>query len=579
MENIINKHENFAIPLSEYPRPQLERESFFCLNGVWDFEVANIGCNDFEFTKKITVPFSPETKASGVEMQIFPTDIMHYKRSFTLTDDFIKDRVFLHFGGVDYSCEVFVNGVSVGTNQGGYIPFSFDITEVCKNENQLYLKVWDPTDQGWGARGKQVLKPSTIWYTPNSGIYQTVWIESTNKTFLSELTINQDFDNKIVTFLFDVDDYSSGELKIKHGENIVASKKLKGEKSIDIKIHNALCWSPESPTLYDVEIQLEKDVVKSYFGFRKFSTEIAKDGKLRLFLNNKPYLHNGLLDQGYWQESLLTPPSEEAMIFDIQKTKELGFNMLRKHIKIEPLRWYYHCDKIGMLVWQDFVSGGDSKYKPMITMVLPFIGVKVSDKRYSLFSRKSKDSRDEFEKDAVATVNLLKNVTSISTWTIFNEGWGQFDSARITDKIREIDKTRHIDSTSGWHDTNSGDFASSHIYFRKVKLKKDKRVIALSEFGGYSMAVKGHYGNDKPYGYKMYKDKEKLENDVVELYKKEVIPHIEMGLSAIVYTQVSDVEGECNGIYTYDRKVLKFSAEKLQDSNKKLFDKFEEITT
>ncbi len=578
MKDMQNKTKFDNIPLSEYPRPQLERESYICLNGEWDFEVTNIGCEVTDFTKKITVPFSPETKASGLEMQILATDIMHYKKQFEIPESFKKDKVILHFGAVDYSCEVFLNGKSVGDHKGGYLPFFLDITEFCKPQNELYLKVWDPTDQGWGSRGKQVLKPKTIWYTPNSGIYQTVWLESVENCHIKDLKINQDFDNSTVIFDIESDDYKQGEIEISFCGEIVATKVINGEKSISIQIENAKHWSPETPTLYDVKIKIDNDQIKSYFGFRKFSKEIAKDVKLRLLLNNKPYLHNGLLDQGYWEESLLTPPSEEAMIFDIQKMKDLGFNMLRKHIKIEPLRWYYLCDKIGMLVWQDFVSGGDTKYNPFITMYLPFIGVKVSDKKYKLFSRKSKDSRDEFEDDAKGTVNLLKNVTSLSTWTIFNEGWGQFDSERITEEIKALDSTRHIDSTSGWHDTNSGDFSSSHIYFRKVKLKEDNRVIALSEFGGYSMAIKGHYNGEKPYGYKMYNDKEKLEKDVTTLYETEVVPHLNMGLSAIVYTQVSDVERECNGIFTYDRKVQKFSTETLQNINSKLYAEFDKLT-
>ncbi|TGK88025.1 glycoside hydrolase family 2 [Leptospira bourretii] len=554
---------------TEYPRPQLERDSYINLNGEWDLTHIKSDYKS-QIDYKINVPFSPESIASGIGSFILqPNEELVYKKEFEIPSDFVQDITLLHFGAVDYSCICFINGKEVGSHKGGFLPFQFDISnwiQIGKNEIQLMVK--DPTDFGPQSRGKQKLKRGGIWYTPQSGIWQTVWLESVSKDYIKDIKITPNIDTKTVEIIVTTDN-NDVKIQIIDGNQVIGESPL---KTANIEIPNMELWSPENPKLYEVLIKSSTDTVKSYFGMRKFS--IGFDGKFkRLFLNNKPYFHNGLLDQGYWSEGLLTPPNDEAMEKEIKLMKEMGFNMLRKHIKIEPLRWYYHCDRLGVLVWQDFVCGGGA-YETWKVAYLPFIGWKTKDTKYKFLNRTDEAGRKEFISEIDQTVHLLKNTVSLSVWVLFNEGWGQFDSIQLTEKLKKLDDTRTIDSVSGWYDQGqeSSDLKSLHLYYQKLKVpKKEKRVIVLSEFGGYSLKTEGHvFDENKLFGYKILPDKQSLELEYKKLIESELIPLIDQGLSASIYTQVSDVEEEINGIVTYDRKVIKFDIEFMKNLNAKL---------
>ncbi|WP_208732193.1 glycoside hydrolase family 2 protein [Leptospira perdikensis] len=554
---------------TEYPRPQLERDSYINLNGEWDLSHSPIG-SETKKHYKINVPFSPESKASGLGNFILqPDEELVYEREFELRTDFIKIITLLHFGAVDYSCICFINGNEVGSHKGGFLPFYFDISSHIKiGKNTIQLKVTDPTDTGNQSRGKQKLNRGGIWYTPQSGIWQTVWLESVSEDYIKDIKITPNIDTESV-FIQITTSSSNTTIQILDGDTIIAES---SGTNTNIPIPNMEVWSPENPKLYRILIKTSGDTVKSYFGMRKFS--IGFDGKFkRLFLNNKPYFHNGLLDQGYWSEGLLTPPNGEEMEKEIKLMKDMGFNMLRKHIKIEPLRWYYHCDRLGILVWQDFVCGGGA-YETWKVAYLPFIGWKNKDTKYKFLNRTDEDGRNEFINEMDQTVDLLKNTVSLAVWVLFNEGWGQFDSIQLTDKLRKLDDTRTIDSVSGWYDQgkDSSELKSLHLYYQKLKVpKNESRVIVLSEFGGYSLKTEGHvYDENKLFGYKILPDKKSLEKEYRSLIEDQLIPLIEKGLSASIYTQVSDVEEEINGIVTYDRKMVKFDLELIQELNSKL---------
>lgn len=558
-----------TISHTEYPRPQLERDSYINLNGEWNLTHSVQG-NEPKGQYKINVPFSPESKASGLGHFILqPNEELVYHREFELTSNFIQDITLLHFGAVDYSCSCSINGKEVGSHKGGFLPFYFDISQYIKTgKNEIKLTVTDPTDTGTQSRGKQKLKRGGIWYTPQSGIWQSVWLESVSKDYIKDIKITPNIDTKSVE-IFVTSESPSVTIQVLDGNTVIAES---SEKNANINIPNMELWSPEHPKLYGLIIKTPGDIIKSYFGMRKFS--IGFDGQFkRLFLNNKPYFHNGLLDQGYWSEGLLTPTNDEAMEKEIKLMKDMGFNMLRKHIKIEPLRWYYHCDRLGMLVWQDFVCGGGA-YETWKVAYLPFIGWKTKDTKYKFLNRTEEAGRNEFISEMDRTVNLLKNTVSLSVWVLFNEGWGQFDSIKLTEKLRKLDNTRTIDSVSGWYDQgpNSSELKSLHLYYQKLKVpKNESRVIVLSEFGGYSLKTEGHVFDEKKlFGYKILPDKKGLETEYRKLFETELIPLLEKGLSASIYTQVSDVEEEINGLVTYDRQVVKFDIEFLRELNSKL---------
>ena len=552
-------------PLSGYPRPQLKRDNWQCLNGVWEYAIAND--EPAKYTGEIIVPFSPESTLSGVGRQLLPGQTLWYRRNINFEKTPEGKRLLLHFGAVDQYCEVFIDGEHVGGHEGGYWPFHFDITDFIGqtgNDVTLTVGVWDNSETGIEAYGKQNLDRGGIWYTAQSGIWQTVWTEVVPAQHIQGIKITPDYESSSVEFKlsFSQEGAPAAHISIYDCGNLIAQS-----DGTSIGIPNFKPWSPDNPHLYTVKIKTAEDEVESYFGMRKFG--IADE---RLTLNGEPIFHTGLLDQGYWSDGMLTPPSDEAMIWELTEIKKLGFNMLRKHIKIEPLRWYYHCDRLGILVWQDFVNGG-GPYGEFVSRYLPFADVRIKDERLrSGFGRMNPKGMKAFKRDLSRTVELLYNTVSLSVWVPFNEGWGQFEANKITEKLRELDSTRQIDHASGWHDQGGGDFASHHVYYKPFKFKPDKlkRVQALTEFGGYSLPIEGHIPSTRPFGYKFYKNKKALTKAFKKLYETEVIPNVEKGLSASVYTQLSDIEDEINGLFTCDRAELKLNPETVLEINKKL---------
>lgn len=549
-------------PLGEYPRPQFVRDSYINLNGIWHCEFTQSRDIPKSFGTRIVVPFSPETPLSGVNRVLEPSEYLHYEKVFEITDDFNRGRVFIHFGAVDQIADVYVNGTHVGSHTGGYTPFSFEITESLKTgENRLNVVVKDYSDTKEYSRGKQKFRRGGIWYSPQSGIWQTVWLESTPKHYIHSVKITPDYDKEQVKFDFVAD--GDVLISVYDGDALVAET----SENI-IKLPNFKSWSPESPFLYDVVFSCGRDRVKSYFGMRKFSVGRDESGMPRLFLNNKPYFHNGLLDQGYYPDGFLTPPSNEAMENDVKTVKKMGFNMLRKHIKIEPMLWYHYCDVNGILVWQDMVNGG-GKYGLEIS-VLPFVGINLDDTNYKTFKRTDSEQRNSYYNELREMLDALYNCPCIALWVPFNEGWGQFDSANAYKFIKKYDSTRVIDSASGWHDRGVTDVISKHIYFTPIKVKAGNKPYVLSEFGGFSHRVKGHTFNNKMFGYKIYNSPESLAKAYKNTFEKTIVPQIKKGLSATVYTQLTDVEDELNGLLTYDRKVEKIPADLLRKINERV---------
>ena len=585
-----NEREDFAVgekPRAEYPRPQMERMQFEVLNGYWDYGVISAseyvrlnGKTDIS-AGRILVPFSPECDASGVGRIIDANEVLIFRTSFAYKGG---ERILLHFDAVDEKCEVFVNGVSLGVHEGGYLPFYFDATKACKKgENALEVHVADFTDRSPAPKGKQTLSRGGIWYTPQAGIWGTVWTEEVPGNYIKDVVCYADPDtgevNVNVTPCGEL-----GELTVKiydEGKEIACARGGAGDNVI--KLGAVKLWSPDSPFLYKVQVKSEQDTVRTYFAMRKVELCTDARGFKRVKLNGEYVFQSGVLDQGYYPEGMLTPPSDRAMINDIQAMKDCGFNMIRKHIKIEPARWYYHCDRLGMLVWQDMVSGGD-KYNFAVIGALPFVGIMLDDtKRYKAFGRANAAERANYKNFVGETVQYLKRFPSIILWCIFNEGWGQFDSVAMTEYVRSLDNTRLIDSVSGWHDQGRQyyDFKSYHIYFRKFRMPKDeKRCVILSEFGGYSMPVQGHMQMPhKIFGYKIFREQDALRENIDKLYTREVIPAVQQGLCAAVYTQLSDVEEEINGILTYDRKVNKAGRELLNNINRRLYFEHAAYTT
>lgn len=568
-----------ACPLPEYPRPQLVRENWLNLNGKFDYAILPAAQKWAEkFDGEILVPFAVESLLSGVEKPLSPSDRLWYRKRFSVPAAVQGKNILLHFGAVDWQCEVFINRHSVGKHTGGYCAFSFDITEyLTEGENELVVCVYDPTESGWQQRGKQVNDTHGFWYTATSGIWQTVWLEAVSDVYVQKLRFVPNIDREVIRVKTELNTDTEVEIyaTVSFSGDVVFSGAI--EKDAEIALPNAELWSPETPNLYDISLEIKvsgvlTDTVSSYFGMRKFHVDKDQKGIMRLFLNNKPYFQKGLLDQGYWPDGGMTPPTDEAMIFDIAEMKRLGFNMLRKHIKIEPLRWYYHCDRLGMIVWQDMMSGG--KYiGDFYAGFLPNIGIlHVKDNKYNVFSRTEKSWRDDFERELTEMIDLLYNTVSLYCWVPFNEAWGQFDALRICAYVRKLDDTRVIDHASGWYDQGGGDVQSMHKYILPIRMRKpDHRAFVITEFGGYSQKEEGHMWNPKKaFGYLMFKDKASLTAAYEKLMKKQVIPLVEKGLSGTIYTQVSDVENEVNGIYTYDRAVLKLEEDTVIALNKQL---------
>ena len=565
-------------PLPEYPRPQLRRNSYLNLNGIWEYAITKTAEKPAAMQGEIVVPFSPETPLSGVGHILQPDEYLWYRRSVTLPEGFFRGgRLLLHFGAVDQCCTVWVNGQEAGSHTGGYLPFALDVTELIEGDAfTLELRVTDPTDTGSLSRGKQRLKNTGIWYTPQSGIWQTVWMECVPENYLRSLRITPKPEENAVHIRLEADDPAMAAVTICRDGGIIAEGQTdeNGESTLTIPAEELRLWSPENPFLYDAAITLAGgDKVESYFGMRAFGIGKDEKGLPRLLLNGKPYFQNGLLDQGYWSDGYYTAPSDEALIHDIAEMKRLGFNMLRKHIKVEPLRWYYHCDRLGMLVWQDMMNGGES-YSPLSIYVFSNLGLRVKDDRYRYFSRSDEAGRTHYYEELGQMIDLLYNTVSLALWVPVNEGWGQFDALKAAAFIRKRDDTRPIDHASGWYDQGGGDIKSIHWYFRPYHHKqpsKEQRPICLTEYGGYNCAVPGHcWGEGAEFGYKKISDPAEFNRAFQKLIEEQIIPAKERGLAAAVYTQVSDVEGERNGLLTYDRKVCKANEAIFRAVNAKL---------
>ena len=531
-----------GMPWQVHPHPQMKREDWLNLNGAWDFSV------DYEKKGSIRVPFCPESKLSGIGAHFDEGSILCYTRNFRLPEGWDKGRVILHIGAADQRADVFVNGKPAGTHKGGYEAFSFDITGFLKEENTLQVCCFDDLQDQSYPYGKQTLNRGGMWYTPVSGIWQSVWLEHVPETYIEKLHI----ENRGYSVTISIEPALGGSV---HVAGVGRFGLENG--SVTITPENPHLWSPEEPYLYNFTVEAGADKVESYFAIR--SLEVKKIGNYpRLCLNGKPYFFHGLLDQGYWPDGLFTPAAPECYADDILMMKKLGFNTLRKHIKVEPEEFYYQCDKLGMIVFQDMVNNSD--YNFLRDTALPTIGIQTLDDRKL---HADEVGRRRFLEGMEATVKQLKNHPCICYWTIFNEGWGQFDSDNVYDQFKKLDDTRFIDSTSGWFRRKKTDVDSRHVYFRKVKLAGDGiKPLVLSEFGGKTFKVEGHVFNpDKTYGYGGCDSLEALNEAVAKLYLEEVLPCIRKGLCAAIYTQVSDVEDEINGLVTYDRKVEKLNPE------------------
>lgn len=554
--------------LTEYPRPQMRRDSYLNLNGRWEYAITDSDELPRRWNGTILVPFSPESALSGVGRSLQPGQTLWYRREVILPQGFIPadGRLLLHFGAVDQEAAVYWNGRLLGRHMGGYNAFTLDATDALGPRNSLVVRVHDDTDASFHSRGKQKTRRGGIWYTPQSGIWQTVWMEAVPRHYIESLRIVPLFDQSAVEVMVRCSQPLQCEATV-DGRTVPFTS---GEPA-RIPMPDFRAWSPEDPYLYDLSVTLGEDRVESYFGMRKMEVRADRGGVKRLFLNGEPYFQSGLLDQGYWPDGLYTAPSDEALIYDIQTAKAMGFNLLRKHIKVEPMRWYYHCDRLGMLVWQDMPSGG-GKYR-FSTITLPLVtGIHRRDNHYRAFARASSQGRGEYMDELEEMVGQLFNAPSVVLWVPFNEGWGQFDSTFVMERLRALDPTRPVDPASGWHDQGAGELRSLHVYFKPFRFRRDRRgrALALSEFGGYNLRVDGHCFNQKDYGYRRLPDAAALWRDFSRLYEREVLPAVPKGLCASVYTQLSDVEDELNGLMTYDRRVVKLDADEVRELNERL---------
>lgn len=548
--------------LAEYPRPQMVRKDWMNLNGQWEYAIRPKRLSQPEtFDGHILVPFCVESALSGVQKEVGPGKHLWYRHSFNINKKWTNKRVLLHFGAVDWETNVWVNGKHVGSHRGGYDQFSFDITDALKSEGtqEIVVSVWDPTDEGYQPRGKQVQEPRGIWYTSVTGIWQTVWLEPVNAAYIESLKIIPDIDAEVVrvtVFCSNAADEYIIKVEAKEGWSKKGKGKSQAGQEIVIPISKAKLWSPDRPFLYDLKVTLEDsdgkkvDAVSSYFGMRKISLGKDKDGITRMMLNNKFAFQFGLLDQGWWPDGLYTAPTDKALRYDIEVTKKLGLNLARKHVKIEPARWYYWCDKLGLLVWQDMPSG--DKY----------IDPDESD------IRRSRESVEQFKLELTRMIDNFRNHPSIIVWVPYNEGWGQYDTPGISRMIKEHDPSRLVNSASGWANRGVGDIHDIHAYpGPAIPELEDRRAIVLGEFGGLGLPIEGHtwQGRDN-WGYRNFRTVKELTNAYGALIRN-LYPMIDKGLSAAVYTQTTDVEIEVNGMMTYDRAVIKMDVKQAKRIN------------
>jgi beta-galactosidase/beta-glucuronidase len=560
-------------PLPEYPRPQLVRNKWMNLNGLWDYAVTSKKLDQVsDYEGKILVPYPIESALSGVGRKLTPKENLIYRRFFSIPDGWKGKRIILHFGAVDWETTVYVNNNLVGTHIGGYLPFSFDITDSLRDddENELRVVVWDPTDKGKQERGKQSLKPRVVFYTAVSGIWQTVWIEPVSATYVKSVRITPDIDKKQVNIQTEIQGVDTTiRLQIVDPSNKSTVIDLEGTTNEDVSLPSQKLWSPDSPFLYDLIISVAingnvVDEIQSYFAMRKISLEEDEDGILRLALNNKIGFQYGPLDQGYWPDGLYTAPTDEALRYDVEIMKELGFHMVRKHVKVEPLRWYHHCDRLGLIVWQDMPNGGN------------FSALTYKSERNQ--GRDDAEVREQYVRELEEMINSLYNCPSIVMWIPFNEGWGQFDTERIVEMIQQWDSSRLINEASGWFDKGTGHIADAHNYPDPVMPDvEESRASILGEFGGLGLLDDSHtWHPGKLFGVKKYYHGFNKSQDQVELTSKylsllqDLRKLIPKGLAAAIYTQLTDIEGEINGYLTYDREIMKMTKDKIAQTHREL---------
>ncbi|MFZ5517652.1 MAG: PA14 domain-containing protein [Candidatus Zhuqueibacterota bacterium] len=548
-------------PLPEYPRPQLVRNEWQNLNGLWEYAIRPVAEDcPADFDGEILVPFPVESALSGVKKPVGAENCLWYRRTFTLAPGWAGKHVHLNFGAVDWETTVWVNDHAIGRHRGGYDAFSYDITHALKSEdNEIVLRVWDPIDSGAQPRGKQVAKPGGIWYTSVTGIWQTVWLEPLAETHIESFKIRTNIDDSILSLnLVTTGDRENQrvQIKVKDGDQVAIEAESLWDETIDIYLdEEAKLWSPDSPFLYGLEITIyqsdtKMDEVTSYFGMRKISVEQAPDGAKRLFLNDTPLFHHGPLDQGWWPDGLYTAPTDEALRYDIEVTRQLGFNMARKHVKIEPARWYYWCDKLGLMVWQDMPSG-DAYIGPNDPDII-----------------RTEESAAQFKQELQQLIDGRYNHPSIVMWVPFNEGWGQFDTEGIVAWIKQYDSTRLVNNASGWTDRNTGDVNDIHAYPGPAAPANEPfRAAVLGEYGGLGLPLLDHsWRKEKNWGYRGYKTAEQL-TEAYEILCRKLQPLRKNGLAAAVYTQTTDVEIEVNGLMTYDRAVIKMDTETVKKMN------------